>query len=328
MVILEVSSHALHQKRVRALEFELALFTGLTPEHLDYHRTLEDYFKAKRLLFSHSPRPKKVLINQDSPYGRRLLEEFPEAKSFGLHPKTSSPWGRRPGGADYFAREINATFEGAEFLFEGPRGKVRFRTQLPLLHNVANAVAVLASLDLLGCDPKNFRDSLEGFSGVPGRLERFEGEGFTVFVDYAHTPEAFENVLSEARRLRPKRILTLFGCGGDRDPSKRPPMTRIAYHYSDFVILTSDNPRTEDPLEILREMRRGLPTDARLPNVLEILDRRVAICELLQMAKPGDILFVLGKGHEDCQILGPQRIPFDDREVVREWLQRRCRVGV
>lgn len=316
-VALEVSSHALAQKRIHGLEFELAVFTQLTPEHLDYHQTLENYFQSKRLLFSRTPRPRQMLINRDSPYGRRLLGENPGAKSFALTQE-----------ADYWAREITTRFDGSEFVFEGRRGKAKFRTRLPFIHNVSNVTAVLASLDLLGLDPRAFQDALEIFPGVPGRLESLEGNGFTVFIDYAHTPDAFETILSEAKRLRPKRILTLFGCGGDRDPFKRPVMTRIAYHYSDFVILTSDNPRTEDPAEILSQMRQGLPLASPLPNVLEISDRREAIGELLALAEPGDLLFILGKGHEDYQILGSQRIHFDDREVVREMLKRRARVAI
>lgn len=316
-VALEVSSHALDQKRVRGLAFELAVFTHLAAEHLDYHQTLENYFLAKRLLFTQAPRPQKMLINQDSPYGRRLLAENRQAKTFSLREK-----------ADYRVREVTANFEGSEFVFEGPRGRLKFRTRLPLLHNVANALAALASLDLLGLDPARFRGSLEEFPGVPGRMERMEGNGFTVFVDYAHTPDAFEHLLSEARKLQPRRILTLFGCGGDRDRLKRPEMARIAYHYSDYLILTSDNPRTEDPVEILHQMRQGLPGGFPLPNVLEMADRREAMGELMALAEPGDVVFILGKGHEDYQILGTERIPFDDREVVRDLVKskRRSRV--
>ena len=317
VVTLEVSSHALHQKRVNGLKFKLALFTQLTAEHLDYHENLENYFQAKRLLFHLHPRPEKMLINRDSRYGRRLLGEFPEAKSFGLE-----------GEAHYWAREIDTTLEGGEFIFEGPRGAAHFKIKLPMKHNVANAVAVLAGLDLLGFNPVDFREALENFTGVPGRLERIEGNGFSVFIDYAHTPDAFENILSEARRLRSRRILTLFGCGGDRDPFKRPEMTRIAYHYSDYVILTSDNPRTENPNEILRQMRGGLPAGTALPNVLEIPDRRDAIDQLLNLAEPGDGVFILGKGHEDYQIVGNEKRHFDDREVVRDLLRRKARVAI
>ena len=316
-VALEVSSHALDQKRIDGLKFKLACFTQLGPEHLDYHSSLENYFQAKRLLFYRQPTPGQMLVNVDSPYGRRLLAEFPQAKSFSLEKK-----------ADYYVSEMETGLEGCEFVLEGPRARTPFKMSLPLRHNVMNAAAALASLDLLGFNLKDFHEALENFPGVPGRLERIEGNGLSVFVDYAHTPDAFENVLSEARRAHPKRILTLFGCGGDRDPFKRPEMTRIAYHYSDLVILTSDNPRTEDPQEILRQMRQGLPTAASVPTVLEILDRREAIEQLLSLAEPGDVVFILGKGHEDYQIIGNQKRHFDDREIVRDLLKRRARVAL
>lgn len=318
-VALEVSSHSLDQKRVLGLQFELAIFTQLSAEHLDYHQSLENYFQAKRLLFTQSPRPRQMLINRDSDHGRQLLKENPLAESFSIIDE-----------ADYFASEITTTFEGSEFLFHGPLGKCRFRTQVPFLHNVSNITATLASLDMLGFNPSDFQEPLEKFSGIPGRLERIDGIDFRVFVDYAHTPDAFEHILSEARRLQPKRVLTLFGCGGDRDPFKRPEMARIAFHYSDLIILTSDNPRTEDPAEIVRQMRKGLPEGKVLPHVLEIPDRREAIQELLSRAETDDALFILGKGHEDYQILGKQKIHFDDREVVKEILTqlRRSRVSL
>lgn len=313
-VAMEVSSHALHQARVFDLSFELALFTQLTAEHLDYHSNMEEYFLAKRRLFYHEPKPKRMLINRDSPYGRRLLGECRGAKSFSLE-----------GEADYQAREIVTNFSGSEFIFEGPGGAYKVKTQLPFRYNVANVTSVLGALHLLGYDPESFREALEVFPGVPGRLELIEGHGFKVFIDYAHTPDAFENIFSEARRLAPKRILAVFGCGGDRDPFKRPEMTRIAYQYSDIVILTSDNPRTEDPAKILQDMRRGLPMNGPLPNVLEILDRREALGEILALAEPGDLVLILGKGHEDYQILGTKKSHFDDREVVREILSKRRR---
>ncbi|MBI2167102.1 MAG: UDP-N-acetylmuramoyl-L-alanyl-D-glutamate--2,6-diaminopimelate ligase [Candidatus Omnitrophica bacterium] len=311
-VALEVSSHALDQQRIGGLEFELAVFTGLSPEHLDYHKTMADYYGAKRRLFEAPYSPKKILINRDSEYGKKLLGEHPGSKTYSLE-----------GEADYRAREITARFEGSEFVFEWPGGRSKFHSSLALRHNVENMTAVLASLHLLGFNPGEFREALGKFSGVPGRLEPIEAEGFRVFVDYAHTPDAFENVLARARELHPRRILTLFGCGGDRDSAKRPEMTRIAYRYSDIVVLTSDNPRTEDPAEILRQMRCGLPSASNLPNVREIPDRREALGELLAMAEAGDVLFILGKGHEDTQVLATRKIHFDDRETVREILKQR-----
>jgi len=192
---------------------------------------------------------------------------------------------------------------------------------------VANVTSVLAALDMLGCDPAEFRGALQEIPGIPGRMEPVIGaESFQVFIDYAHTPHAIENVLSETKRLRPRRILTLCGCGGDRDQSKRPLMARSALNYSDLLVLTSDNPRSEDPEAILRDMKKGISRHHTGSQVLEILDRREAIKKLISLAEPGDVVLVLGKGHEAYQILGERKIPFDDRQVVQECLKRKSRV--
>ncbi len=315
--VMEVSSHALDQHRVHAIEFELALFTQLTQDHLDYHKTMERYFQAKRLLFTQPPLPKKMLINRDCSYGRRLLEEVLSAKSFSMHEQ-----------ADYAAFDIQTSFQGSHFKLRFGNRKIPFQIRLPMRHNVANIVAILGALDLLGFDLEDFRGSLQEIAGVPGRLERVAGSGdFQVFVDYAHTPDAFENVLGEARKLNPRRILTLFGCGGDRDRTKRPLMMQAACRYSDLVCLTSDNPRSEDPELILEDIKKGMPLEQTVtPEIHEILDRRLAIEKLISLAEPGDVVFVLGKGHEDYQILGDKKILFDDRLVVQEFLKRKSRV--
>jgi UDP-N-acetylmuramoyl-L-alanyl-D-glutamate--2,6-diaminopimelate ligase len=315
--VLEVSSHALDQRRVFGLQFEVTSFTQLTQDHLDYHKTMERYFQAKRLLFTQEPVPRQMLINRDCPYGRRILEEQLQAKSFSL---TSS--------ADYQAADIHFSFQGSHFQMRFRGRQVPFQIRLPMRHNVSNIVAVLGMLDLLGFNPEDFRGALQEIPGIPGRLERVPGsDDFQVFVDYAHTPDAFENVLGEARQLHPRRILTLFGCGGDRDRAKRPLMSQAACRWSDVVILTSDNPRSEDPEAILADIRRGVPTGKHeRAEVLEILDRQEAIEKLISLAEPGDVVFVLGKGHEDYQILGEKKIPFDDRLVVQECLKRKSRV--
>ncbi|MBI3312998.1 MAG: UDP-N-acetylmuramoyl-L-alanyl-D-glutamate--2,6-diaminopimelate ligase [Candidatus Omnitrophica bacterium] len=315
--VMEVSSHALHQRRVHDLQFELAVFTQLTQDHLDYHKNMESYFQAKRLFFSENPSPRQMLINKDCSYGLRLLEEFPQAKSFSLE-----------SGADYQATDIIPSFQGSHFKMRFKGREVAFQVRLPMRHNVANIVTVLSALDLLGYDPEDFRGALQEISGIPGRLERIStSEDFQVFVDYAHTPDAIENVLSEAKKLNPHRILTLFGCGGDRDRTKRPLMTQAACRWSDVVMLTSDNPRSEDPAMILKDIKKGLPPAKFAgPQVIETIDRREAIEKLIQMAEPGDVLFILGKGHEDYQILGDKKIPFDDRLVVQDCLRKKARV--
>lgn len=315
--VMEVSSHALHQSRVHGLQFDLAIFTQLTQDHLDYHKDMEHYFQSKRLLFTEEPQPRNMLVNRDCEYGRRLLGEKKKAKSFSLNHE-----------ADYRVTDIEASYQGSHFRLNFNGRQIPFKIRLPMRHNIANVTSVLAGLDLLGFDPADFRGILQEIPGIPGRMERVSGaEDFQVFVDYAHTPDAFENVLSEVKRLQPNRVLTLFGCGGDRDRTKRPLMTRAAYRWSDIVVLTSDNPRSEDPEQILKDMKQGIMRDRdSAAQVFEILDRREAIEKLIALAEPGDVLLVLGKGHEDYQILGDKKVPFDDRLIVQEILARKSRV--
>lgn len=314
--IMEVSSHALHQSRVHGLEFELAIFTQLTQDHLDYHKNMEEYFQAKRLFFASPRKPRKMLINKDCPYGRRLLAENPGAKSFSLKED-----------ADYQAVNIQPSFQGSHFVMRTKGRDIPFQIKLPMRHNIANVLTVLAGLDMLGYDPEDFRGILAEIPGIPGRLERVPGvDAFQVFVDYAHTPDAIENVLSEARKLNPSRILTLFGCGGDRDRTKRPLMAGVACRYSDLIVLTSDNPRTEDPELILNDIKKGIPKSGHVPQLIEILDRRDGIEKIISLAQPGDVVFLLGKGHEDYQIVGERKIPFDDRLIVQECLKRKSGV--
>ncbi len=321
--VMECSSHAISQKRIHGLEFEVGIFTQLTQDHLDYHGSMEHYFQTKRSFFANQPVPRRILLNKDCEYGRRLIEEFPDAKIFSLS-----------GAADYTASNLAMSLQGSRFDFCFNGKQVPFQIRLPMKYNVANAVAVLAAIDLLGqadgkgFDIGDFRRTLEEIPAIPGRMERVgEGTDFTVFVDYAHTPDAFQKVLSDAREMKPGRIITVFGCGGDRDSTKRPLMTQSACKYSDVVILTSDNPRTESPEEILMDMRKGLPhpLTSRLA-VYEIMDRSEAIEKAVSLAKPGDAVFILGKGHEDYQILGDARIPFSDRGVVETCLSRKNRV--
>ncbi|MFZ5801748.1 MAG: UDP-N-acetylmuramoyl-L-alanyl-D-glutamate--2,6-diaminopimelate ligase [Candidatus Omnitrophota bacterium] len=314
---IEASSHALDQYRIYGMDFELAMFTQLTQDHLDYHKTMERYFQAKRYLFSRNPPPKKMLVNADCTFGRRLLDEFLGAKSFSI-----------TDAADYCAREIHTSFQGSRFEFHYDGRAIPFQIRLPMAHNVSNLTAVLAALQMLGFHPEEFKGALQEFTGIPGRLERvLAGQPFDVFVDYAHTPDAIERVLRSARFMNPSRVITVFGCGGDRDQKKRPLMAAAAAKYSDLVIMTSDNPRSEDPEKILQDMRRGVPLDGgHRAEIVEILDRREAIRFATETAKAGDVLFVLGKGHEDYQILGDVKIPFDDRFVIKECLQRKSRV--
>lgn len=316
--VMEVSSHALNQKRVHGLQFELAIFTQLTQDHLDYHKTMEDYFKAKKNFFMQEPRPRHLLINIDCPYGKRIYQENPRAKTISF----------KDPGADYRVKNIEPTFKGSRFILSYKGTEVSFQIRLPLLHNVYNVAQVLASLHLLGYDPEDFKGSLQEIPGIPGRMERVTGsDAFQVFVDYAHTPDAMENVLRESAKLKPHRILTLFGCGGDRDKLKRPLMGLMACKYSDVVMLTSDNPRSEDPETIIQEVLTGMKNykDSKVETHV-VIDRAEAIEKLIGLAEPGDVVLILGKGHEDYQILGDIKIPFDDRQVVQECLKRNPRV--
>ncbi|HOW59458.1 MAG TPA: UDP-N-acetylmuramoyl-L-alanyl-D-glutamate--2,6-diaminopimelate ligase [Candidatus Omnitrophota bacterium] len=315
--IMEVSSHAISQKRVYGLEFELGVFTQLTQDHLDYHHSMEHYFQTKRSFFAGAPAPRRMLFNKDCIYGRRLIEEWPTASTFSVLTE-----------ADYYVKNLKMNFQGSSFHIRYHDQEMPFQIRLPMRYNVANAMVILSAIDMLGFDLKDFRGALQEIPTIPGRMERIgTGHDFTVFVDYAHTPDAFQQVLHDARQMEPKKIITVFGCGGDRDRGKRPLMTRTACCYSDVVILTSDNPRSEDPEDIFRDMRKGLPHPLPSPgSVFEIQDRQEAIEKAISLAKSGDVVFVLGKGHEDYQILGDGKIPFSDREVVEVALKRRSRV--
>ncbi|HNX69355.1 MAG TPA: UDP-N-acetylmuramoyl-L-alanyl-D-glutamate--2,6-diaminopimelate ligase [Candidatus Omnitrophota bacterium] len=315
--LMEVSSHAIDQKRVYGLEFELGIFTQLTQDHLDYHHSMEHYFQTKRDFFASVTPPRKMLFNKDCPYGRRLIEEWPEAKTYSVL-----------GEADYCIKDLKMSFQGSRFLLCCNGQEISFQIRLPMRYNVSNALTILAAIDLLGFDLQDFRGALEEIPAIPGRMERVgTGTDFTVFVDYAHTPDAFEQVLHDAKQMESKRIITVFGCGGDRDKGKRPLMTRAACAYSDIVIMTTDNPRSEDPEEIFRDMRKGLPHPVPAEGrIKEIQDREEAIQQAIAIAKAGDVIFVLGKGHEEYQILADGKVPFSDREVVEAALKRKSRV--
>ena len=315
--VMECSSHAIDQKRIYGLEFEIGVFTQLTQDHLDYHHDMEEYFNVKRDFFASKSIPRKMLFNKDCPYGQRLIEEFKLAKMFSVCEE-----------ADYYVKDLKMSLQGSCFNVCCRKQEMPFLIRLPMRYNVSNALAALSVLDLLGVDLKNLRGALEEIPTIPGRMERVgAGTDFTVFVDYAHTPGALEQVLCDAKQMNPKKIITVFGCGGDRDRTKRPLMTQSACQYSDIVILTSDNPRSEDPEAILKDMRQGLPQPLRPGlGVFEFVDRAEAIEKAISLARPGDAVFVLGKGHEDYQILGGAKVSFSDREVVEAALRKKSRV--
>jgi UDP-N-acetylmuramoyl-L-alanyl-D-glutamate--2,6-diaminopimelate ligase len=320
---MEVSSHALALHRADSIHFEVALFTNLTQDHLDFHTDMEDYFRAKRLLFEMGPGA--AVVNVDDEYGRRLAREF-DCVTFSAEGAD----------ADFIATDVSFDTSGAAFAATPPPtglktehmatlspvgGEVEVRTRLPGHFNVANALGAFAAATALGVGPETAAEGLARAERVPGRFEPIdEGQAFAVLVDYAHTPDSLENVLRAARRLSEGRVLAVFGAGGDRDRDKRPKMGRAGAALSDLAIVTSDNPRSEDPGAIIAEILDGVENGA---NVEVEPDRRAAIALALARAQPGDTVVIAGKGHEQGQEFEDGRkLSFDDREVARAELRR------
>ena len=316
--VSEVSSHALHQERTAGLRFGTALFTNLTQDHLDYHKHFEGYYAAKRKLFLNDSPPDLRIVNIDDPYGRRLVEEIGEGTiSYGIRQD-----------ADYRAQNVSTSLKGSEFDVSVRGGRTwHVKSNLSLYHNVYNVLGALSVVSEMGFPLDRVIKHLSNFPGVPGRMERIEkGQPFSIFVDYAHTPDAFQNVFSAIRPLVKGRVFSVFGCGGDRDRGKRPQMGRIAAEFSDAVVLTSDNPRSEDPSQIIDEIEQGILKTTRT-LVHRIEDRREAIQYALEGAASNDIVLILGKGHESEQQIGDQIFPFSDTQVVMEFLQDSAKVG-
>jgi UDP-N-acetylmuramoyl-L-alanyl-D-glutamate--2,6-diaminopimelate ligase len=317
---LEASSHALDLGRLFAMNFHTAAYTNFTRDHLDYHQTMEAYFAAKQLLFKprSAPPPRFAVVNADDEQVR-LLEFAPETEVlwYGMHREPpafgkETTWVR--------AEDIQSSFDGLRFhIVAGTR---RFAVDSPLVGhiNVSNILLAAASALTLGVSEAHIQKGLQQLERVPGRFERVEeGQPFMVVVDYAHTDDALRNVISVARNMQAKRIITLFGCGGDRDRSKRPLMGMAAAELSDFVVLTSDNPRSEDPLAIMNDAMVGLRRFDT--SYIAEPDRERAIKKAIEDAAPGDVVILAGKGHETYQILRDGPIPFDDREVARRVLR-------
>jgi UDP-N-acetylmuramoyl-L-alanyl-D-glutamate--2,6-diaminopimelate ligase len=302
---MEVSSHAMTLHRADAIHFEVAIFTNLTQDHLDFHADMEDYFLAKRKLFEAGP--KSAIVNVDDPYGRRLAEEF-ECVTFSAEGAS----------ADYSARDVSFDAAGARFTV----GDMKLRTGLPGHFNVANALGAFAAAEAMGVGPEIAAAGLARAARVPGRFEPIdEGQGFSVLVDYAHTPDSLENVLRAARRLTDGKLISVFGAGGDRDRDKRPKMGRAGAEHSDLTVITSDNPRSEEPEAIVAEVAAGAEGVSGASELEVVLDRREAIALALGRAASGDTVVIAGKGHEQGQEFEDGRkVPFDDREVAREEL--------
>ena len=317
---MEVSSHALALGRTDGIHFAAAIFTNLSRDHLDFHPTMEDYFQAKRRLFA-SPDttgPSRIaVVNVDDPYGRRLAGELPDAVTFAL----DSP-------ADYRAHGVRVGPGGCRLELQTPDGERSLSLPMPGRFNVSNALAALAAVRSLGGDLDTILAALERGVRVPGRFEPVdEGQGFAALVDYAHTPDSLKNVLSAAREVGRGRVICVFGAGGDRDRGKRPLMGEVAANLADVVLITSDNPRSEDPEAIIAEIMAGAIRAARPPGVSALrieVDRRAAIEKAVELAREDDVLVIAGKGHEQGQELaGGVKVPFDDVTVVREALGAR-----
>jgi UDP-N-acetylmuramoyl-L-alanyl-D-glutamate--2,6-diaminopimelate ligase len=311
-VTMEVSSHALDLGRVYGMQFHTVVFTNFTRDHLDYHRTMEAYFAAKRRLFAGAggPPPRFAILNRDDPHAREIK----------LHPTTKVYWYGLGPESNLRARHINSSFQGLHF--DVQFGKIRFAVESPLLGkiNVYNILAACGAGLSFGIAPETVARGIASLEAVPGRFERVdEGQPFVVAVDYAHTDDALRNTIAVARGLNPKRIITLFGCGGDRDRAKRPLMGKAAAEASDFVVLTSDNPRSEDPLAIMNDALVGIRR-VDVPHIVEP-DRATAIARALKEAREGDVVILAGKGHETYQVLKDRTIPFDDRAVARDVLR-------
>jgi len=328
-VVLEVSSHALEMQRVRGCDFDIALFTNLTRDHLDYHGSLENYFQAKRLLFTRYLLESKkkdhfAVINLDDPKGEELSQVVcTKLTGYGIK-RRGEVWPER----------FEDTAEGLRVRVVTPRGPFHLVSPLIGIHNLYNILAAVSVGEVLNIPQETIAAGVESLTSVPGRLEPVPGgDGIEVFVDYAHTGDALERALETLRKIRRGRLVVVFGCGGDRDRGKRAVMGRVAALGSDLVVVTSDNPRTEDPFMIIAEIEKGI-LETGLKRYQEVdwsggeadsgyvvvPDRREAIQLAIQIARPGDVVLIAGKGHEDYQIIGNQRLPFSDQKVAAEAL--------
>jgi len=316
--VMEVSSHALAQGRVRKCAFAVSVFTNLTQDHLDYHKDLEDYFQAKALLFNPQYLEGRAIVNLDDPYGQRLAQS--------LEPDSVWTYSTQDSNASLWTSDLTYDPDGVSGILHTPVGDAPFQSPLVGQFNLANLLAAAGAVLHLGISLESFIVALPSFPGVPGRVEQVQVQPYqdiSVIVDYAHTPDSLENLLKASRPFIKGRMICVFGCGGDRDRTKRPQMGRIAADLADWAIVTSDNPRTEDPQRILDDIVAGIPAET---NPLVIGDRAQAIRTAILEAKPGDGVLIAGKGHEDYQILGTEKVHFDDREQARLALEERFAV--
>ena len=309
---MEVSSHALAQGRVKGCQFKVGVFTNLTQDHLDFHKDMEHYFLAKSLLFSSEYLTERAIVNLDDPYGKRLIKRLDSEQvwSYGVSDET----------ANFYTSDLTYKATGVSGALNTPQGTVSFTSPLVGQFNLSNLLAAVATVLHFGLSLDEIIAKLPKFTGVPGRMERVQindEQDISVIVDYAHTPDGLENLLNAARPFIQGQMICVFGCGGDRDRTKRSLMGQISGKLADVCIITSDNPRTEDPQRILADILEGISDSV---NPIVISNRAEAIDQAIQQAKPGDGVLIVGKGHEDYQILGTEKIYFDDREQARKAL--------
>jgi UDP-N-acetylmuramoyl-L-alanyl-D-glutamate--2,6-diaminopimelate ligase len=313
--VMEVSSHALAQRRVWGCQFAVAVFSNLTQDHLDYHQNMEDYFAAKALLFSPDYLQGRAILNLDDAYGQRLARQVPQDQCWTYSIDNAT--------ADLWTSDLSYETAGVQGQLHTPQGTTPFFLPLVGQFNVSNLLAAVGATLALGLTLEQITPALATFAGVPGRMQRITrspAQDISVIVDYAHTPDSLENVLKAARPFVKGQLVCVFGCGGDRDRTKRPLMGSIVARLADRAIVTSDNPRTEDPQQILQDILAGIP--AEITPTVEV-DRRRAIQTAIAQAQAGDTILIAGKGHEDYQILGTEKIHFDDREEAQAALGQR-----
>lgn len=307
--VVETSSHGIYQYRLYQCHFRVVIFTNLSRDHLDFHSNLEDYFRAKCLIFQteYNPGLEYAVLNSDDPYSIRVpLQEGIERVTFGSSEN-----------CDVYPLSYRTSIEGTETELSFFNRRLLLKSPLAGDHNLSNIMSAATAASLIGMTDDEICKGVGNLCGVPGRFEKIPLDlPFQIVVDYAHTPDALKHVLQLCRQLTPERVLCVFGCGGDRDRGKRPLMGEVAARHSDYFILTSDNPRWEDKTRIIQDIQGGIPSD--INNYTTILDRKEAIARALGIAREGDIILIAGKGHETYQMVRGEKLPFDDRKVIRE----------
>ncbi|MFH0732214.1 MAG: UDP-N-acetylmuramoyl-L-alanyl-D-glutamate--2,6-diaminopimelate ligase [Candidatus Omnitrophota bacterium] len=308
--VMEVSSHALHQKRTLSIKFNSAAFTNLSPEHLDYHKTMDEYFLCKKILFDQLDAKKGAIVNIDDKYGKKLAS---------LIKRRMITYGFSEG-SNVKASKADTSVNGTSFLLSTPKGETKIHTSLIGRHNIYNILCAVSLALNEGIALDVIKEAAQEFRAPCGRLDKVKPDNkINVYVDYAHTDDALEKVLICLAQIKKTRLITVFGCGGDRDKTKRARMGKVAANLSDIVIITSDNPRSENPKDIINQIKEGIPADFK--NYIIEQDRARAIKKAIGIAKKGDIVLIAGKGHETYQILKNKVIPFNDKRIAQKCLR-------